>query len=152
MIQSGNRLVDRVVVGRRWAAARETDSTRGTGWWLWIVEGVGESRSPDMSSVIYCFAGKQNCAYSPMAEITRDNAKCVLSREERRDDFPESSFRLTIYRTDEDGNDRYIQPTRMVSLETHSRNRILTLGTPSARKAGAFQYCAHLCRSLFPYR
>ena len=32
VIQDGNRLVDRVVCGRRWAVARETDSTCGIGW------------------------------------------------------------------------------------------------------------------------
>jgi len=68
-----------------------------------------------------------------MAKIARDNAKCVLSREERRDDFPKSSFRLTIYRTDKDGNDRYVQPTRMVNLETH-------LGIASS----PFEYLTHV--------
>jgi len=53
-----------------------------------------------------------------MAKIAGDDTKRVLPRKERRDDFPESSLRLAIYRTDEDRDDGYIQPTRTVNLES----------------------------------
>lgn len=52
----------------------------------------------------------------PVAKIARDDAKSVLPREERRNDFPEPDFRLTIYRAHEDGNNGYIQPKGIFSF------------------------------------
>jgi len=64
--------------------------------------------------------GKQDnvTSHSPMTKITGNNAKCVLSREERCEELPELSFRLAIYCTNEDGNDGYIQPPGMISLKS----------------------------------
>ena len=150
VIQDGNRLVDRVVCGGRWAIARETNSACGVGRWLWIVEGVGESCPPNERVVTQHFTGKHVTCNLPMTKITGDDAKCVLSHEERCDDFPESGFCLAIYRTDEDRNNRYVQPGRMVNPGRNPGNGLLTLRTPYARKVDAFRCCARLRRSVYP--
>lgn len=87
-----------------------------------------------------------------MTKITGDNAKRVLSREERRDNLPKSGFGLVIYRTDENRNNGYVQPDRMVNPRGSPGNGILTLRTPYARKAGAFRCCARLRQSVYPCR
>jgi hypothetical protein len=46
----------------------------------------------------------------PVTKIARYDAERVRPREERRNGFPELSFRLLIYRTNEDGNNGYVQP------------------------------------------
>ena len=118
VVQSRNRLMDRVVGGRGWAAARETDSTHGTWWCLWIVERIRESCSP--TCTILAFGDSTMMPHLPMTKIARDDAKCVVSRKERCDYFPEPNFSLTIYRADEDRDDGYIQPAGMVSLKQHA--------------------------------
>lgn len=151
VIQDENRLVDRVVCGRWWATAGETGSTYGVG--LGIIEGIGESCSPGMCGITHCFIVKQDelALDSPMTKIARDNTKRVLHCEERRNNFAELGFHFAIYRTNKDGNDGYIQPTRMVGFRQFPRNRILTLRTSYARKAGAFLCYVHLRRSVYPY-
>jgi len=84
--------------------------------------------SSDVGRWLWIVEGvRESC--SPVTKIARDDAKRVLPRKERRNKFPESNFLLLIYCTDEDGNNGYIQ-----------------------HKVDAFQCCAHLRQSVYPYR
>lgn len=103
-------------------------------------------------SVQYQKAGL-NALELPVTKIARDDTKRVLPRKEWRNKFPESNFLFLIYCTDEDGNNGYIQPRGIFSPGLLvPKVRSLTLGTLYAHKADAFQCCAHLRQSVYPYR
>jgi hypothetical protein len=60
----------------------------------------------------------------PVAKIARDDAKRVFPRKEWGNNFPEPNLRLTIYRTDEDGNNGYVQPGGILSLWPHPKSPV----------------------------
>ena len=152
MVQSRNRLVDRVVDGRRWAATGETDGSYGAGWRLWIVEGVRESSTPSTVVSDTGKAGRCDAALTNGKNRWKRRKMCPLSRGTGRYvpllGFP--SRDLSLQREWE----RWIYLTcGGRSARNHGHKVVpLTLRTPCAHKAGAFQYCARLRQSGCPYR
>lgn len=104
VVQDRNRLVNRVVSGRRWTSTREADGSCVVRWWLWIVKGVRESRSPNTGHQPPENMVESELPELPVTKIAGDDAKGVLPREKWGDEFPEPDLRLTVYRTDEDRN------------------------------------------------
>lgn len=115
-----------------WTSTRETDRAYSAWWWLRIVVGVRESRSPGSSH--QSLGNGTKSLTSPVTKIARDNAERVLPREKRGNNFPELNFCFAIYRTDEDGNNGNIQPAEASQFQT----------TPLKLRSSPFKHLAHV--------